>query len=189
MVSVATVVLLVTGWGSAAADNVTSVIVANPTSKPVPVQEVNTDANRNIKVHEQGTANTREQNTDANGNIKVHEQGTAEVHVTNGLTVAAPAPVTSGGGGRVCSTFVSPCDLVVERTASALQINMTSTVDALELLDGPQEQVVAAFLGPDSDAGAAPTVSFALTRPISFNAIACLGNGGQCSVGWVGNSP
>lgn len=59
--SLVTIVLLVTGWGSAAADNVASVIVANTTSKPVPVQEVNTDANRNIKVHEQGTANTREQ--------------------------------------------------------------------------------------------------------------------------------
>jgi hypothetical protein len=44
MVSVATVVLLVTGWGSAVAANVSSVFVTNTASNPVPV-------------HEQGTAN------------------------------------------------------------------------------------------------------------------------------------
>lgn len=43
MVSVATVVLLVTGWGSAVAANVSSVFVTNTASNPVPV-------------HEQGTA-------------------------------------------------------------------------------------------------------------------------------------
>jgi hypothetical protein len=76
MVSVATVVLLVTGWGSAVAANVSSVFVTNTASNPVPV-------------HQQGTADVNvtnttpmpvdETNTDANGNIKVHEQGTANV--------------------------------------------------------------------------------------------------------------
>lgn len=42
MVSVATVVLLVTGWGSALAANVSSVLVANKPSNPVPVQEQGT---------------------------------------------------------------------------------------------------------------------------------------------------
>ena len=49
MVSVATVVLLVTGWGSAVAASVSSVIVTNPASNPV-------------KVHEVGTANVSVQN-------------------------------------------------------------------------------------------------------------------------------
>ena len=42
MVSVATVVLLVTGWGSALAANVSSVLVANGPSNPVPVQQQGT---------------------------------------------------------------------------------------------------------------------------------------------------
>jgi hypothetical protein len=66
MVSVAAVVLLVSGWGSAAATSVSSIFVTNTTSHPIPV-------------HQQGTVNVHETNTDANGNIKVHEQGTANV--------------------------------------------------------------------------------------------------------------
>jgi hypothetical protein len=57
MVSVATIVLFFTGWGSAAAAQIGSVFVANDASHPVPVRDQNTDANGNIKVHEQGTAN------------------------------------------------------------------------------------------------------------------------------------
>lgn len=111
MASVATVVLLVTGWGSAVAAPIASVFVANTSSNPVPVQQqgtadvnvtnttplpvhdTNTDASGNLKVHEQGTANVnvtnttalpvQETNTDANGNIKVAQQGTASVNVTN----------------------------------------------------------------------------------------------------------
>jgi hypothetical protein len=59
MVSVATIVLFVTGWGSAAASSMISVFVTNTASHPVPVNETNTDANGNIKVHEQGTANVQ----------------------------------------------------------------------------------------------------------------------------------
>jgi hypothetical protein len=50
MVSVATVVLLVTGWGSAVAAQVTSVLVTNDASHPVPVTQ-------------QGTANVNVTNT------------------------------------------------------------------------------------------------------------------------------
>jgi hypothetical protein len=76
MVSVVTLALLLTGWGSAIAANVSSVFVTNTAASPVPV-------------HQQGTANVNvtnttpmpvsETNTDANGNIEVHEQGTANV--------------------------------------------------------------------------------------------------------------
>lgn len=78
MVSVATVLLLITGWGSAIASSVSSVVVTNTASNPVPVTPTGT-----VPVHEQGTAKAQEQNVDGNGNIKVHEQGTANVNVTN----------------------------------------------------------------------------------------------------------
>jgi hypothetical protein len=53
------------------ASSLLNVFVTNDSSHPVPV---------------------REQNVDANGNIKVHEQGTANVNVTNsGLTVTPKA--------------------------------------------------------------------------------------------------
>lgn len=85
MVSVATVVLLVTGWGSAVAASVQSVIVANTANNPVPVSvgSLHTDTNGNLKVAEQGTPTVHVDNTDGNGNVKVHEQGTANVNVTN----------------------------------------------------------------------------------------------------------
>ena len=101
MTSVATVVLLVTGWGSAVASSVQSVIVANTASNPVPVREQNVDKNGYIAVHEQGTAAVHEQGTanvnvigtpnvaldpntfDGAGNLKVHEQGTAKMSEQN----------------------------------------------------------------------------------------------------------
>jgi hypothetical protein len=55
-------ILLVSGWGTAAADQLFSVFVTNTAANPVPV---------------------REQNLDGSGSIKVHEQGTAHVNVTN----------------------------------------------------------------------------------------------------------
>jgi hypothetical protein len=65
-----------------AASPIASVFVTNDASNPVPV---------------------REQNNDANGNIKVHEQGTANVNVTNsGLSVkpqlASPTNASFGYG-------------------------------------------------------------------------------------------
>src|SRR5437867_2572480 len=70
--SLVTVVLLVTGWGSAVASNLSSVIVTNTATNPVPFQAVAT--------------------------VPVHEQGTANVNVTNShLTLAAEPPITGGG--------------------------------------------------------------------------------------------
>jgi hypothetical protein len=48
-------IVLATGSGSAVAASISSVFVTNTASHPVPVHETNTDANGNIKVHEQGT--------------------------------------------------------------------------------------------------------------------------------------
>ena len=76
MASVATVVLLITGWGSALAANVTSVFVTNTASNPVQVHQQGT---ANVNVTNTTPVSVNEINTDANGNIKVHEQGTANV--------------------------------------------------------------------------------------------------------------
>ena len=76
IVSVATVVLLVTGWGSAVAANVGSVFVANQASNPVPVRQ---QGIADVKVTNGAALPVKEANTDNNGNIKVHEQGTAKV--------------------------------------------------------------------------------------------------------------
>jgi hypothetical protein len=56
-----------------------SVTVNNTTTNPVPVREQNIDSTVGgaIKVHEEGIAKTREQNLDADGNIKIHDQATA----------------------------------------------------------------------------------------------------------------
>ena len=75
-VSVATVVLLVTGWGSAVAANVNSVFVTNQAANPVPVRP---QGIAEVKVTNGTPLGVKETNTDGNGNIKVHEQGTAKV--------------------------------------------------------------------------------------------------------------
>ena len=76
MISVTTVVLLVTGWGSAVAANVSSVFVANQPSNPVPVRQ---QGIADVKVTNSAAIPVQEANTDANGDVKVHEQGTAQV--------------------------------------------------------------------------------------------------------------
>ena len=78
-----TLVLLATGWGSAAASSISSVLVTNTANNPIPVTPTGT-----VPVHEQSTAKVAEQNLDGNGNIKVHEQGTANVNVAGTPSVA-----------------------------------------------------------------------------------------------------
>jgi hypothetical protein len=56
MLALVVAIVLATGSGSAVAAQITSVFVTNTASHPVPVNATNTDANGNIKVHEQGTA-------------------------------------------------------------------------------------------------------------------------------------
>jgi len=99
MASVATLVLLVTGWGSALASSVSSVIVANTTSNPANVHEAGT---ANVKVTNTTPVPVQETNTDTNGNIKVHEQGTANVSVTGTPTVQTDgATVIANGSTQV----------------------------------------------------------------------------------------
>jgi hypothetical protein len=76
MISVTTVVLLVTGWGSAVAANVNSVFVSNTPANPVPVRQ---QGIAEVRVTNGTPVPVKETNTDGNGNVKVHEQGAAKV--------------------------------------------------------------------------------------------------------------
>jgi hypothetical protein len=113
MLALATVIVLATGWGTAVAAQITSVLVTNDAAHPVPVQE---------------------QRADAQGNVKVHEQGTANVNVTNSsLSVAEPAPITAGGGARQVPTQTNV--RVGTTTATALSIRMTDGIQFVALND------------------------------------------------------
>jgi hypothetical protein len=146
-----------------AAAPIASVFVTNDASTPVPV---------------------REQNLDANRNIKVHEQGTADVNVTNSsLPMAPPQPITGGGGSVTLATC--PDDHFPGTiTASAFRISWSSSIDGVILRRG--NSVVATFVGPV--AGDESPVDLALTRPVEFDRISCFGTGG-ISLSWVGNNP
>jgi hypothetical protein len=161
-----------------------NVIVGNTPTNPVPVDVQNTDGAGNLKVHEQGTALTREQNLDLNGNIKVHEQGTANVNVTNSsLTVAPLTPVTNGGNADLVGAGNSAS--IGSQTATALAIHLGPGVDEVDFTEGAN--IVAAFLGPH-EAGNSDIV-LSLARPITFDHIICIGPSDHCGVGWIGNSP
>jgi hypothetical protein len=94
MVSVATLVLFITGWGSALAANVSSVFVTNTASNPVPVQQQGTASvnvtNTSVPVHDT--------NVDSNGNLKVHEQGTANVAQSGAWSVGVTGTPTVKSG-------------------------------------------------------------------------------------------
>jgi hypothetical protein len=148
-----------------AASSVLNVFVTNDTSHAVPV---------------------RDQNTDANGDIKVHEQGTANVNVTNSSLSVAPATPVTGGGKDVRVGQDTPALYSSFQTASALSIAMSSDVSSVIFTD--QGIQVAAFLGPAENGNS--SINLALTRPIEFNAINCITpSTGVCAVSWVGAEP
>jgi hypothetical protein len=148
-----------------AAPPMPSVFVVNDESSPVPA---------------------REQNLDADGNIKVHEQGTADVNVTNAsLSVAPPTPITGGGKtlGIGCPSDSIQPEVIV---ASALQIAWVGGgATTVQLSLGGS--LVARFVGPGIS-GDTSSLVFALTRPIAFNKIECSGADGVV-VSTIGNEP
>jgi hypothetical protein len=174
-------ILIVSGWGTAAADQLFSVFITNTAANPVPVSGTLTVTNppaSPLAIHET--------NTDANGNIKVHEQGTADVNITNSsLPVGPPSPVTGGGGTQGVS---GPSTVhIATETATFLSIHMDLTVGFVLLADG--SNVVGLFIGP-GDSGEA-NINAPLSRPITFDTIECavtVGSG-NCRVDWIGNSP
>src|SRR6516225_7868666 len=74
MAVVVITILLVSGWGTAAADQLLNVFVTNTAAHPVPVSGTLTVTNPTA-----APLAVQETNTDGNGNIKVHEQGTVQV--------------------------------------------------------------------------------------------------------------
>ncbi len=127
-------------------------------------------------------------NTDSDGNVKVHEQGTANVNVTNSsLPIAQPAPVASGGYfANIPAADFAPVS-VGTQTATALSIGMTAGVSTVIFRNGTIN-IAAAFVGPAVHGSAA--VNLGLTRPITFDAIECVGSpSDDCQVDWTGASP
>jgi hypothetical protein len=119
---------------------------------------------------------------DAQGNVKVHEQGTANVNVTNsGLSIAPPTPVTGGGNSLIFGIGDHP---LATQTASALSIHLTAaSVDFLY-----QNALAASFLGPGGNGN--DSIVLSLARPIKFDEVRCNGSlSDQCSVSWVGALP
>jgi hypothetical protein len=107
---------------------------------------------------------------DADGNVMVR--------------AAPPAPISTGGNdvARSCAdaaTFAS------EQVATALSIHMEAGI-AEVVLEHPLVEPAARFAGPAA-AGNGDIV-LALTRPVAFSRIRCIGTG-NFSVSWVGNSP
>jgi hypothetical protein len=167
MVSVATVVLLVTGWGSAVAASVQSVLVTNTAANPVPVAPTGT-----VPVHEQGTAKVSEQNLDGNGNIKVHEQGTANVNVTN--TAALPVSGTVSVGNLPATQPVSGTVSVDNFPAN---FPAAPTTDVIQNLSGhtPANGFYTVLNEPDSRAYRAVTIY------LQFAPAPASGSGQDCS--------
>jgi hypothetical protein len=144
-----------------------NVFVTNDSSHPVPVKE---------------------QNVDANGNIKVHEQGTADVRVTNSsLTIAPAAPITGGGSDFLVGGSGTILPFSPPVTASALSIHLSSEIESLTLTF--QGNVVAEFDGPALDGN--DSILLALTRPIEFDTAKCVGQSGMGtrSASWAGSLP
>jgi hypothetical protein len=149
-----------------AAPPLPSVFVANDAASPVPV---------------------REQNVDADGNLKVHEQGTADVNVTNGnLNVTPrPDPVTGGGGSYTALACPGEVELGTNIIASALQVVWLDATGSLVKLYRGQSQI-ADIHGPL--ATGERHVVLPLTRPIAFDRFICYGSS-DLTISWVGNNP
>jgi hypothetical protein len=146
-----------------AAPPITSVFVTNDESTAIPA---------------------REQNLDTHENIKVHEQGTADVNVTNTVSVSPPAAI-EGGGGRISASCPGMTVAPAPITASALQIERSTTAGTdVQLLLG--ESRIASFFSFSNDER---HVVLPLTRPVRFDRVSCSGLGTVVVVNWVGNEP
>jgi hypothetical protein len=141
------------------------VIVANPGSKPVQVQEVNTDSG---------------------GSIKVHEQGTANVNVTNSSLSLAPFPTVTGGAGTIrlsASDNPFPIQPII---TTGFSVDMSQ--GASELILGFQAGGASFRIpGPNNLPSSAAHHDFALTYPLKFDALFCRGSDGSfCRISWIG---
>jgi hypothetical protein len=112
--------------------------------------------------------------------VPVRQQGPSDVNVTNGsLTLAAPAPVTSGG--QRVQVFAGQ-DVVpgTALTASAIVLHFRN--GATELIFFNDNLIAARFPGPGP-------IMLSLTQPIQFDELSCSGPGGSsCDLGWAGSA-
>jgi hypothetical protein len=156
-------IVLATGSGSAVAAQITSVFVTNDAAHPVPVHANNTDANGNLKVHEQGTASV---------------QGTVNVN---------QVPVTSGSNFAIIHCSGEGSQESHSGVATALTIHMQSGIEGMQLRNSGN--LILDLEGPGG--GGLANVNLPLTRPIQFDTIECISFSAdnRLIVGWIGNNP
>ena len=156
------------------ASSLLNVFVTNDSSHPVPVHEQNTDANGNIKVHEQGTANINVTNTSA---IPVHEQGTANASIAafpQATTVHEDGGDVSGGSQKV-DTFatINASTIVLMASGNTADFQVVAPTGRVEFFD---------IVPPGS------TVTIPLNETVPVDEIIA-GCSSDCEVDWtvVGN--
>ena len=156
-----------------AAAPITSVFVSNDAAHPVPVVETRADAN---------------------GNVTVHEQGTANVNVTNtSLPIAQAAPVIDGGSTVEAFVGDGRQPVTPDATASALMVRFTNAGSDTQMVfryKGNTVLIVPAALG-SGDVTVVTNVP--LTRPVKFDDVECVNNGPfdkrLCAAYWAGATP
>jgi hypothetical protein len=160
-----TAILFATGLGSAVGAQISSVFVTNDSANPVPVQEQRTDANGNIKVHEQGTANVN-----VNGIVSVAPTQPANAFSKSifqlGDRVSGPDP----DGTRYAITAVA----FVNQTDSPRQEQLLALHDT----DCVGSYTGTAGYGPWAEVPAHSTVTMNFPQP--FVLAPYLGDGPQC---------
>lgn len=149
-----------------AAIPIASVFVTNDAANPVPV---------------------REQNLDADGNLKVHEQGTANVNVTNARVTVSEEPVTGGGGCELVQGGY-PGTMFPTQTATAL---ITSERSAeTRLWYGADFFYEGNLVASTKTFERGMTVVVPLSRPIKFDRVQCgVWLNDFCLISWVGAQP
>jgi hypothetical protein len=118
---------------------------------------------------------------DANGNVQVHEQGTADVNVTNTdlgvhgtVSVSTPSPISSGAREAGIQGGTDSKNSEGTRTVSVINADLTPGITGFRLYTAGGG-IAAAFLGPGE--GGQAHLLIPLPRPISFDSIACFGPG------------
>jgi hypothetical protein len=117
MAALVIAILLIGGWGTAAADQLFNVFVTNTSANPVPVSGTLT-----INNPPASPVPVNETNTDANGNIKVHEQGTVQV---GGNVAVSNLPATQPVSGTV-NVGNFPANFPAAPTTSVIASDVTT---------------------------------------------------------------
>ena len=133
-----------------------SIVIGNSSSNPVPVAEQNIDANGNLKVHEQGTANTAVTAYPQASNVHFRN---GNLDTTNSFTIVDQFG-TINASTIVLSTRVSGCEVDFQVVA-------------------PTGAVVFALRVPP-----AQTVTIPLPETVAVNGVIA-GSTSLCEAGWT----